>query len=277
MRVLLFTGGLDSVCAYYLLGEPRCVHVNLDGKTWNDAWNAHDDLGIPVEFAESRWDRDTHAPTSEDGHIPLRNLHLATVGALYGDRVILGAVRGESSPDKSDKFLRAASKALTAASKGRTIKVEAPLKHMTKRQLVAALITHVGEKRGREIVASTRSCYSLYHPRCGACMACFRRWVALSLNGIHEQHENPPWEWGVPTWGERLDYLLDAPLGEWPGIAQTNLEAWWALRSPLTPTPLLPLLLPPRVHQLFRSYQRLRGPRSPRSSRRDAGVPSSAP
>lgn len=227
-RVLLFTGGLDSTIMHTLLGEPPCLYVALEqgfpaeAKNLSRLWDA-----LPIDLDVI--DAPLPSAAKVDGHIPLRNLHLATIGALITDRVMIGAVRGESSPDKSEKFLRRASAALTEASQGRKITVEAPLRHLTKRQLVKAFIQQVGRQEAERIFSLTRSCYSEHYDRCGRCMACFRRWVALYLNGIEEAHENPPWEMIRPSWRDRLEYLRWAPLPEWPGIAESNLEALAAL------------------------------------------------
>jgi 7-cyano-7-deazaguanine synthase in queuosine biosynthesis len=228
-RVLLFTGGLDSVAAFVLLDKPKLLYVCLGEydalpRDHEAAFNACELLGGTMDIAFLPW-----ATAQPDGHIPLRNLHLATAGALYGDRVILGAVKGESSPDKSDRFLRLAGQVCTAASQGRRITVEAPLKKWTKRQLVKKLIDKLGHANARALILETRSCYSQDTERCGKCMACFRRWVALSLNGIFEQYDTPPWETLQPAWPERIRYLRQTPAGEWSGILQANLEAAAAL------------------------------------------------
>lgn len=181
-------------------------------------------FGIKLKIMDAPWD----VLGQPDGHIPLRNLHLVTIAATYSDRIVLGALKGESSPDKSDAFLRAASAALTEASQGRKIRVEAPLKRWTKTQLVSRLIKEVGFEEASLLIASTRSCYAPAG-RCGRCMACFRRWVALASNGIHEAHDSPPWNFPLPPWEDRIRYLRQAPMAEWPGIMRNNLEAWLAL------------------------------------------------
>jgi 7-cyano-7-deazaguanine synthase in queuosine biosynthesis len=170
-----------------------------------------------------------------DAFIPLRNALLVSLAAAkYPARnIYLGALRGEGSRDKSARFFRQMSDALSFQL-SREIVVQAPYRSLTKRRLVSLFLQR--EKDVRAIIAlkSTRSCYS---PKtslfCGECRACFRRWVAMSLNGIQEEYRVQPVLWGLanePSIPDGLRMLLTYPIREWPGILESNLDAWRAMQ-----------------------------------------------
>jgi 7-cyano-7-deazaguanine synthase in queuosine biosynthesis len=161
-----------------------------------------------------------------DGHIPHRNLLLigTAVAALQPAVVYLGALRGETSRDKSRRFMRQISKLLSFSEQ--PVQVRSPSKRLTKTQLVARFIKLFPDLVERLQV--TRSCYADSDLPCGRCLACFRRWVAMSNNGICERYEVEPWQ--VVRWDAgMLAYLWRTPLTEWPGVIHNNLDAAAAL------------------------------------------------
>jgi 7-cyano-7-deazaguanine synthase in queuosine biosynthesis len=232
--VLLFSGGLDSTIAYHLLAKPPLLYVKI-GHAYQAAelntisllQNANA-VGHVMEVEGANIGSEEEA----DGHIPYRNLHLATVAAFFGRTVYFGALRGESSKDKSARFYRQVSRLLSYLE-DEPIKVIAPFRHLTKKQLVATYLEKGGDP---EILKLTRSCYAAHLPAgfigCGQCMACFRRWVAMSLNGIDEPHLRDPSQWKAvqrENWQEWMPYLVGANPMEWGGIALNNLDAYHAL------------------------------------------------
>jgi len=242
--VLLFSGGLDSFAAWRLLRHPRTVYFAL-GHRYQDrelsAIRKLTDLSqhLPNHLDVEIVDRLRLGDLEEqDGFIPLRNLLLAACGSLEltgGSRVYLGGLRGESSRDKSKRFFRDGSRLLSFLA-NRPIVISAPLRHMTKTHLVGEYCRHFPNEK--DLLLSTRSCYSdqvLTSPLvgCGRCMACFRRWVAMTNNGIQEDYLEPPYTWSVvqqrnwPTWWANL---RKAPLAEWVGILNNNLDAWRAMK-----------------------------------------------
>jgi hypothetical protein len=175
--------------------------------------------------------------TQPDGHVPLRNLLLVLRAVLYLQQllpthrgpvvVLLGAVAGESSRDKSGKFLRATSR-LVSFLLHRRVRVVAPLRWMTKRTAVLAHLRR--HPQDADLLALPRSCYAAGRP-CGACMACFRRWVALEGTPVAQDYASPPWRWweaqaGAARWWEwGLAMARHCPPAEWLGVAWSNAEA----------------------------------------------------
>lgn len=223
--MLLFTGGLDSLMAWRLAGEPECLYLHQPGNPYADQeveaigrlMRRLPDLQVRVAPGPPQ------PPVEADGHVQHRNLSLIVAAAQYSDVVMIGALKGETSPDKSRSFMRSA-EAVLSKSERRQVTVLAPLKNKTKAQ---ALRRHL--KRwplDQEALRDTYSCYE--GDECGQCQACFRRWVALYLNGVEwwTDWKSPPWIRKTTT--ADLTYLTRT--GEWYGVGVNNIEAWKAMR-----------------------------------------------
>lgn len=225
---LLFSAGLDSLCLWHLTGQPVPVYVRT-GHRYEAAelaaLAALEDatLGLRVRVVDGPQIGPLEHPVT--GHVPHRNLALLTTAAAAtgADRLLLGALLGEASPDKSRRFLRAASRALTA-SEGRKITVEAPAHRWTKTGLVRRFAAAYPD--AVPTLAVTRSCYEPAG-ECGTCPACFRRQVALWRAGLSAQRPQ------VPTrHGSALSAAWAAGVTRWPALAANNAGALLALYGP---------------------------------------------
>ncbi len=237
-KVLLFSGGMDSYMAWNLLGKPIPLYLEIghryeekESQVIQQLMRADDEL--VVVYSGRIFIGDLEEP---DGHIPLRNLLFIQEAVLAGaDTVYIGALRGESSQDKAGWFFRNTSRTLSKLM-GKKIVVQAPFRGFTKSKLVREFIRCHPDKL--DVLLMTRSCYNMAEvPEefvgCGRCMACFRRWVAMTLNGIRENYQYPPYEWKVVQtegWKSWLRYLRGVTLVELPGIIENNLEAAYAIR-----------------------------------------------
>ena len=153
--VLLFSGGLDSFILWHLLGYPTPVYVTLGHKYEQQELATIERLGIDiVRLAGPQVGQLEQA----DGHIPQRNLLLATTAAaaLQPDIIYLGAVRGETSRDKSGRFLGRTSRLLSFCEQ--PVKVLAPARRWTKTQLVRRYLRRLPD--GITYLLATRSCYA---------------------------------------------------------------------------------------------------------------------
>lgn len=227
--VLLFSGGLDSLCAWHLLGRPVAVYVTLGHPYQADELHAMGRLAEqrPALRLHAVPGPDLGALQQPDGHLPHRNLILAAVAAAHcptADRVALGALLGEASPDKSRRFLRAASRVLSV-SEVRRVRVTAPFRHLTKTGLLRAYLRAGGDP---QLVALTRSCYEAGDTPygCGRCQACFRRWVALYRCGL----DAGPRPALTVDRGDVLRHWRRAGLRATPGLVVNNAGALLALR-----------------------------------------------
>lgn len=229
MRVALYSGGLDSVLLWHLARPHAAVYVR-----WGAEYEAAEIAalqrqqnlgGPPVRVVDGP--PYLTAP-DKDGHVPHRNLSLLLAAAAafpQADTLLIGAVLGEASPDKSGRFLRRAGKVLTA-SEGKRVKVRAPLRKATKRFWVRRYLATGGDPR---LLAATTSCYDGTDPGCGECPACFRRWQALTGTGLEGDTVVPPWTWWQRARargaGAAVKRLREHPLAGWPGILLLNIDA----------------------------------------------------
>lgn len=238
-RVLLFSGGLDSLIHWRLLDRPRCLYIVLEHRYQEDELRTLARLDRDLEKVAERLrigvlqGPNLSVYEGEDAHIPLRNLILSTLATLNADVIYLGAVAGEASRDKSRRFLSSLSRTLSL-SEGRKIQVVAPFRHLTKTQLVKRYL----KTYSPDLLKETRSCYTPDVPAgfkgCGKCNACFRRWVAMSLNGIEEAYLEDPVYYGLLKLSDKrglLDGLMKADPYEWVGILRNNLDAYRAIEK----------------------------------------------
>lgn len=239
---LLYSGGLDSLMLWRLAQPEFSVYVQVGAAYEADELATVRRLqdmvaGLRVHVVQGpTWLGDLE---QADGHIPLRNLVLATTAAAWTpavDQVLLGAVRGESSPDKSRAFVRSASRALSRAA-GHRVQLRAPLRRHSKAWWLAQHLARWPQDR--EALLATHSCYEPGQPDgvagCGCCMACFRRWVATSLAGLPEPYVNDPAErmlaGAIPGSRPGLGALRRTPVREWPAFLGNQLVAYRALRA----------------------------------------------
>lgn len=200
-ELLLFSGGMDSYIAWHYLGKPQCLYVDLGHR-----YAVKERLSLfelRKHDSEMNFIIDTRLKLGDmeqdDAYIPMRNSFLLHVAALYEpDKIWLVAQKGEMSiPDRSPEFFHNMS-ALLSMLNGRNIEVDTPFKDMTKVDMVAWY-----QNRGLPInkLLATSSCY--HGNNCGKCAACFRRFIALELNGISEKYLVDPWT--TPLAKEYLD------------------------------------------------------------------------
>jgi 7-cyano-7-deazaguanine synthase in queuosine biosynthesis len=201
--VLLFSGGLDSVCMDVLL-KPDVLLYTPSGSAYEEReraavqrlCEAHPSVAQRLTVAEAlnlrSWERDDYI-------VPNRNAHLVLIASNYGDTVWLGSVLGDRSCDKDEQFFRLMEQLLCHVwqdqhwTSARTFSVSAPMKSHTKRQLVREYLLGGGDSQR---LLDSFSCYAGREQHCGQCKPCFRKWVALHHNGIA-----PPAEyWQAAPW-----------------------------------------------------------------------------
>ena len=200
-KVVLLSGGLDSTLAFVMsrtmydrksiglfvdMGQPYSSKEERVVDYLQNKYGGIVKLKVPIITSENN-----NVPTIEDQIIPGRNFTLAALAANYGEEIWLSALDGEMHnymPDKSRHFFDLTQLALSQAY-GRQIVFRTPFATMTKVEAVKfALEIKVPES----LIRRTSTCYHEEYDRCGECSACFKRWVALSLNYIEEDYRVDP-------------------------------------------------------------------------------------
>lgn len=213
-EVILYSAGPDSHIAwYYLEKKPDLLYIShncrYDQKQLNalerikEIEGSNFNVTVDKSIDLSRWEH-------EDAHLPLRNLFLVQIAALYGyDKIWLIVQRGETSiPDRSERFMDEVSRSLSDQLE-RNIVVCSPFLDMTKQDMVEWYVRNWGK------IKSLKATVSCFHPskeRCGECPACFRRWIAFSNAGIIEKYSKNLLDW--PGTKEYMEKMLEGKYEE---------------------------------------------------------------
>lgn len=207
-RVLLYSGGMDSVALAMLWAPHARVYVDLGtdyGLIERERVAKHLDVRL-VNLPLFEFDRaDSVFPDRADHIIPLRNLMLVCVAAqLFPEEdveVALAATKGDRVLDKSEEFAERTTELLRFLwapqhwTKGRNVSVVLPVKQFTKRMLVEAIAMAGDRTLVEELAHESFSCYAPDHlgGECGVCKPCVRKWVGFAaagygdaLNPLHE-------------------------------------------------------------------------------------------
>jgi 7-cyano-7-deazaguanine synthase len=235
---LLFSGGLDSFCAHRILNQQGRLHdlvyIPCGTETSNAEMNLLEGDKYLLDIEDIRYilpTIDLSELETSTGFVPLRNLLFLAMPVMHEyDDVLLAAVKGEGSLDKSHRFFKDTSE-LFSYILSRKITVSSPVDQYTKTQLVHKVLSDkaatVNELR------ITQSCYrpqDTMTGRCGTCNACMRRWVAMRNNNIFEAYDTDPALLAKALWETpRLGALREQPLGRWPDVILTNNELRKAL------------------------------------------------
>lgn len=204
---VLVSGGLDSFVAYHTavrdFGKDAvsAVHVNLGQPYAEKEDVAIKESGIECINVDCKI-LGTLLPnlSKEEWIIPGRNLLLVLLASMQAPTVYLSALGTEMHPfarehDKSTRFYKDASELITYVMDYKyssNITIKSPFENMNKTQMVSFALNELGLTK--EQLLSTSSCYDDHRRFCGECGTCFKRWIAMSNNGIEEPYENNPWE-----------------------------------------------------------------------------------
>ena len=191
--VLLFSGGMDSLCYARLLKPDLLLYIPTGARYedteswWVSQLLFQHMLPDACEFLTLGGVLDLGRYERDDLIVPNRNAHLLMLASHYGDRLYLSSVEGDRSTDKDEQFYALMTVLLDHMwqkqhwTDRRCFKIEAPFKEFTKRQLVAMYLENGGDPDGFRV---SYSCYRGERKHCGTCKPCFRKRVALELNNI---------------------------------------------------------------------------------------------
>ncbi len=205
---LLYSGGVDSLIAWYMLDKPDTLYVDLGHRyAWKEM-KAMRSLPPKPLIKKSHYG---NFYEEDDAHIPGRNLLLAMYAAAEGyDRISLVAQLGEQNiPDRSPEFFGRTSEILSFTF-GRPIQFVNAGIGIHKSGMVEWYLKWKGGLGPASDLLLAVSCYSGMGSRrdhCGQCPACLRKYVALTYNEVECEHifEGDIKEWGREHYLPRLD------------------------------------------------------------------------
>src|SRR5574340_966486 len=178
--ILLFSGGIDSFIAYHYLQKPRTLYFNLGTPYSEKALRVVQKL-IPETIIDNSLNLGDRQ-IGDKAYIPFRNLILACMAYKYDDRIIIAGVKDDMVSDKNEVAFGLFS-LLLSQLENKSVKVVSPFWDMTKEDCVRWYLKQGGSIQS---LLDTISCYSDENTNyCGKCPSCFRKWCALSINGIH--------------------------------------------------------------------------------------------
>lgn len=208
-KILLFSGGSDSVLISHLYNPDYLVYINLGGKYSKEEIHKlktgpfKDDPRLKIIDFEllGKYERQS------DAILPLRNLYLPMIVCnefpedKYGDLdICLGATAGDRVLDKNPKFAQDATNLLTYLyspqswiPEGRKIRINVDYKKYTKTDMLK-----IYKEQGGDIQSLKDDSFSCYDPidgkecmcRNGICKPCFRKYIAFKLNGATYKSED---------------------------------------------------------------------------------------
>lgn len=175
--ILCFSGGLDSVIAWYFLGKPKCIYFDCSNyseaeKRSVQAINPDCIISKALDFREFE--------KGQNAYIPHRNIMMAAVASNYGSNVIIAGVMDDQIQDKNQEAFSLMSEVLSKTSK-KPVKVTSPFWSSTKSNIVSWFLNNV--KYAKDVINVSTSCYN-NEQYCGHCSSCFRKACALWDNGI---------------------------------------------------------------------------------------------
>lgn len=222
--MMLYSGGADSLALWYLTGKPVGIYVRIGAPYEEKELQAIErQKAVLPELTVLVVDgAKVGAREATDGRIPLRNSLLCqTACALYDmDRLIVGFLRGEASPDKSKKFLRRLNRLMRESEPTKTATVVAPAIGMTKTQLLRLLKDVYPDAP----LALTVSCYAAEGEPCNDCPSCFRANVAKYRSGWSDVKPTLP-----SRRGSAWRAVEAAGVARLPALVRNNADAILAL------------------------------------------------
>ena len=206
---IMVSGGLDSYIAYRIATADNKkiaqyediipIFVNL-GQPYaqKELQTCKKLFGEELIIVDSElYKHQAHEATLLNPEIFGRNTLCAFFGAVYSDITWLCALETEMTRftvrDKQPEFFHLCSSLFTfvfKAQREETI-VLTPFHDISKTEMIKLAL--VNEFVTHAELMETVSCYHSEKMLCGKCLTCFKRWIAMTNNGIHEPYEAHPY------------------------------------------------------------------------------------
>jgi len=205
--VVLFSGGPDALITWELLNRvPDALYI-----IHNCKYEFKQMKAVLRIINLTKTDKIKFSPEClnlasfehPDSNLPMRNIFFAMVATNMGySNIHIAVQRGEQSiPDRDPEVLERVSDALSILQQ-REIHIVPYCTGLTKQDMVA---WYLRAGKDIDVLKNTVSCFHPTAERCGACPACFRRWIAFEYNGIHEKYTNDVAEWsGIQDYVDRI-------------------------------------------------------------------------
>ena len=190
--IIGFSGGRDSLAAWYLLNKPLAIYINCKTKYSEKELKCIKNLQKLIPELKVKIIECPILGSFEYGsnaYIKYRNLIFACLMGNYGKkvRIIIAGNKSDNVEDKSKKAFKIMTDCLNSISKeDENIEVYSPFWKMTKTQLIAWFLNSYkgSRKKVEKILQVSISCYSKENGNCGKCPACLRSAISLFVNKV---------------------------------------------------------------------------------------------
>lgn len=180
VTVELVSGGLDSFLASKFLKDPTFLFIDYGQSYISLEEKAVGNLYPNVQKIKVSGFPDMN---HDDYYVPARNLMFATMALRFGTNICMAGVADEICADKSPAAFKDMTEILNRQARG-NVRVFSPFWKHTKAEAVKKYL-ELGFSP--DDLLKTVSCYDGKDNSCLDCQACFRRWVALKVNGINTE------------------------------------------------------------------------------------------
>ena len=217
-EVLLFSGGVDSLIAWHWFDKPKPIYVMLYHRYQKKEIECIKALekmipSLNVEFVQG--------PVlgkfeiGDKAYISQRNLQLALCAVHQGNLIYMAGVKGDKVEDKTPEAFSVMSFAMNFIKKPSEleIKIKSPFWEMTKTEIIKWFLENYPQDYVENVLRTSVSCYDAnIDGSCGACPACFRKWISLEAAGIES------WNWftkDIREWKGIKGYITRIKKGEY--------------------------------------------------------------
>lgn len=210
-HVVLFSGGVDSVCTLMCLRLARTIYYDVGYEyAAQEIEAARETLKVLEEITQYSYELEVRnldltsiSRGGENAFIPYRNaliaLHAAAEFVGEGEPTLLwmGGLRDDNVADKSPEAFKLVTDVIRATGPANVV-LHSPFWEMSKAEVVAAMTDEtkpmyhrVSRDEFQRVMRVSSSCYK--GTNCGDCPSCFRKAVALKVNGyVLDMFETDP-------------------------------------------------------------------------------------
>lgn len=241
-NVLLYSGGLDSFILNYLYNPDKLLYIKTGSKYEKkeldllQKFSEYKGIENKVEICDLSFLGNFEQSNS---WIPLRNLFFLNTASLYGDKVYMGALHGETTKDKGKYFKNKTENLIgylldDIMNEGhKKVEIKFPFKKKSKSEILKMYIKNNGSID--ELFRFSVSCYDTERLRCGECNSCVRRWVAEEINNLNttDMYDSNPIEFIKSSFnnfsiGTKIRWMFSKQfLGNW----KHNIELYRVMRK----------------------------------------------
>jgi 7-cyano-7-deazaguanine synthase in queuosine biosynthesis len=172
-KVLLFSGGMNSVIAYFYLEKSNLLHFKTD----NNQNETNAAVKIATKLIGSTIDI-TYTCIANDY---TKDIVFLSYAAKFANNIYLTSPRGEDkTPTRCGSFFKTMSAILSDCYQIRK-NCDPVFKHMTKIDMVA---WYLREKHDPQLLLDSYSCLAGEEKPCSTCIECLRKFIALDSNKV---------------------------------------------------------------------------------------------